>query len=101
MYNLILLNSAKLELYNAIAFYNTREDKLGKLFSKNAFHLIETILSNPKLFVKVKKEYRQALIKKFPFVIVYKIDDKTKLLLLFRFFTQTVTQNISTKIKII
>jgi len=60
------------ELDGAILYYNQKGGKrLAVRFLKEYRKLRERILKNPFQFGEVENDYRQAIFKSFPYVIVY------------------------------
>ncbi|MDQ5930075.1 MAG: hypothetical protein QG594_1858 [Bacteroidota bacterium] len=71
----ILTSRAENELENAYYFYNSISTKIGDNFLKQINECIQSILLYPELYPLKFDNYRQAVVKKFPFVIIYtKID---------------------------
>ncbi len=73
-FEVFLLPKAKAELEEAALWYEAQQKELGiKLI--NSFEKELSILQTNALLYSVKyKNYREALIRIFPFVIVYKIE---------------------------
>ncbi len=66
-----------LEEYKAASiWYEERQEGLGLRFEKAIDSKIRQILHNPLAFAKNKGSYRQAKTRTFPFVIVYKLNDR-------------------------
>ncbi|MFI5195863.1 MAG: type II toxin-antitoxin system RelE/ParE family toxin [Chitinophagales bacterium] len=66
-----------LDEYKAASiWYEKQQDGLGTKFEKAIDNKIKQILHNPLAFAKNKRSYRQASIRTFPFVIVYKINSR-------------------------
>lgn len=74
MLGLIILEEAKAELIEAALYYELQKTGLGERFSLAVKKQIDVILRTPKLYQRKKKEYREVLIKPFPFLLVYRID---------------------------
>jgi hypothetical protein len=63
------------ELEDALYFYDLISTKIGDNFLNQINECIESILLNPETYKLEFDVYRQAVVKKFPFVIIYtKID---------------------------
>lgn len=74
-YKIIFTPIAKIEIQNAIYFYNNKQHGLGRKFYNELKNTTKLILANPYLQI-LFKEYRGLIIKKFPFYqIVYFIDE--------------------------
>ena len=78
MYTLILLEEAKQEWLDASIYYETKQKGLGLRFSAAVEEHLNIITHTPKHYKKIKKEYREILIKHFPFLIIYRIDEVKK-----------------------
>lgn len=67
------------DMIDAYEWYENKSTGLGEEFGKTIATKIGIILSNPFVFSsKAKKHYREAILQKFPFIIVYKINEATK-----------------------
>jgi plasmid stabilization system protein ParE len=75
MYSLILLEDAKQEWLDSAFYYELKQKGLGERFSKAVEEHLESIVKTPKHYKKTKKEYREAVIKHFPFLVVFRIDE--------------------------
>ena len=75
VYNLLVLEEAKLEISKAYLHYEACSEGLGEQFLDVLDEYYVTKLRNPKLYAKKYKDMRQALIKKFPYVIIYEIEN--------------------------
>ena len=77
MYIVKLLLEAEIELTETCAWYNKRKPGLGKSFLNEFNRSINLLANNPLHFaVNFSEKYRFALLKKFPYSIVYRIDDE-------------------------
>jgi len=73
----VLSLQAENELEDALYFYDLISTKIGDNFLNQINTCIESILLNPETYKLEFDVYRQAVVKKFPFVIIYtKIDSK-------------------------
>ena len=75
MYSLVLLEDAKQEWLDSVFYYENKQKGLGERFSKAIEEHLKLIAVTPKHYKKVKKEYRQIVIKHFPFLIIFRIDE--------------------------
>lgn len=67
---------AENELDIAFDFYDSISSKIGDAFLYQINECIKSILINPETYKIEFEIYRQAVVKKFPFVIIYtQIDD--------------------------
>ena len=74
-YSLLFLEEAKQEWLDAVEYYESKQKRLGTRFSKSVEAHLQILIKSPKYFKKVKKDYRQILVKPFPFLIIYRIDE--------------------------
>nr|WP_314492828.1 type II toxin-antitoxin system RelE/ParE family toxin [uncultured Chryseobacterium sp.] len=63
-----------LEILQAYIYYEDAQKGLGERFIKHLEKYLRRIQNNPKHF-QLKKNYREAFIQKFPFLMVYDIID--------------------------
>lgn len=71
----VLSIQAENELEDAYDFYNLISTKIGDEFLIQINNCIQSILSHPESYPLDFETYRKAVVKKFPFVIIYtKID---------------------------
>lgn len=64
---------AEEEYSSAFQYYQDQLPALANKFEKETDYLIEQLKSNPYLFQRKFKHYREAVFKRFPFYIVYEI----------------------------
>lgn len=70
---------ASKEYKDSILWYDEQQEGLGERFLIEFRNKVELILLNPKIFSsKEIKNYREASMDNFPFVIVYKLYEKKK-----------------------
>lgn len=77
IYKLELRKRAFNQMQKSFQFYEFRSNGLGDRFLETIYTYLEKIQDNPYLFSSKNDSIREAYIKKFPFVIVYEIVDKT------------------------
>ncbi|MCC6372869.1 MAG: type II toxin-antitoxin system RelE/ParE family toxin [Bacteroidia bacterium] len=75
MYSVILLEEARNEWLDSAFYYEVQQKGLGERFSTIVKITLDKISENPKIFQKKKNDYRQAVLKPFPFVVLF-IRDK-------------------------
>lgn len=75
-YILEIKDEANIEIIEAYLYYEEKRLGLGEEFLDHLNSYFERIITNPKHFPKKRKPYREAFIKRFPFLIVYEITDK-------------------------
>ena len=66
------------EYRQASVWYEENQTGLGLRFEKAIENKIRQIEYNPLLFNKVKGAYRRAVIRIFPFIIIYKYNSRKK-----------------------
>jgi plasmid stabilization system protein ParE len=72
-YKISIENKALKEAKDAYDYYEKKQKKLGERFNDSLNKSINLIRVNPKYYRKIRKEIRQILLDKFPFVIVFEI----------------------------
>ena len=73
MYRLILKPHAVSTAAEAYQWYEEKSKGLGEVFLSELHTCFKKIESNPKLFGKIKKNFRQIKLKRFPYVIIYEV----------------------------
>ncbi|MGW1454488.1 type II toxin-antitoxin system RelE/ParE family toxin [Salegentibacter sp. UBA1130] len=72
-YKIRILPRASLEISDALKWYSSRNLKAGKELLKEINLIYNLLRFDPYLFSEIKKGYRQVPLKKFPFLIIYRI----------------------------
>ncbi len=72
-YNIHLLESAISDLDASISYYDNQRKGLGEEFEEEIFLLIELINKNPFLFPIKHDVLREAVVRRFPYIVVYSI----------------------------
>ncbi len=75
-YKLIILERAVLEFEDACLYYNKQAPGLGVEFQDEIITLLGFIKDNPLLFPIKFAHIREAVVRRFPFVINYEIAEK-------------------------
>lgn len=89
IYAIKINDAAKLELNEAVIWYELQQKGLGSRFIIAFENHLTIIEKNPKLYAKKKKEYREVLIKPFPFLLVYRIEkEKSRVVITAVFHTK-------------
>ena len=70
---IVFRDKALKELYQAYWWYEDRKEGLGELFFDEINSSLEVIKTKPEAFQIRYKKFHQIPIKKFPYVILYKI----------------------------
>src|SRR6266513_2135945 len=74
-YNLIVRDKAIAELENAYQWYERQRKGLGEIFLDTVRKCNREISEHPGTFKVTYRKFREAWLKKFPFVVVYFIDE--------------------------
>lgn len=72
-YKLELHELAEQELWDAVDWYDEQKNRLGKEFAKALQDVMVSVRKDPKRFPKVNKKRRKAVIKRFPYIIIFEI----------------------------
>ena len=75
--NLELHELAEQELWEAVDWYDSKKNRLGKEFARELQEIMQTIRKFPMRYPKVHKEIRKAVLKRFPYVVIYEIQKDT------------------------
>lgn len=73
VYILEVKNEANLEIIEAYLYYEAKRTGLGEEFLEHLDIYFDRITVNPKHFPQRRKPYREAFIKRFPFLLIYEI----------------------------
>ena len=79
-YSLTFHPAALTEYSEARIWYELRRHDLGMQFERVVENKIEEIISNPRAYSLNKGTYRQAKIQQFPFVIVFGLNEKKRVI---------------------
>lgn len=74
-YRLVILPKAQAEMAHAVDRYELQQAKLGKRFISCVDKLFNIFLKNPFQFSEKTPPFREALVAKFPYLIIYQIND--------------------------
>ena len=77
-YKIIVNPSARLDIIEAIEWYNEHQSNLGFRFYISTQTTLNNIMRNPSGFAIRYKTIRTAIIKKFPYMIHYIADQQTE-----------------------
>ncbi len=86
MIRIVLSSTAKNELEASYLCYEERSAGLGKRFLDVIDQSFQMIKLNPDGFPKKNQEYREFVLKRFPFVIIYQFDKINKMIYVLRIF---------------
>jgi mRNA-degrading endonuclease RelE of RelBE toxin-antitoxin system len=79
MYEIVIHESADEELNAAALFYESRETDLGQEFLKELSISFNRIREYPYSYSIVFEEYRRCVMARFPFSVVYRIEEESVL----------------------
>jgi len=86
MYQLLFRDRAVDEMQDAYNWYEEQVTGLGDKFIAVVKNNIDIILRNPKSFKTSYKNFKEVFIRKFPFIIVYYIDDSKRAVVIMSVF---------------
>ena len=75
MYILEIKEEANLEIIDAYLYYESKQLGLGETFLEQLELYFKRITENPKHF-EVKNNYRETYIRKFPYLIIFRIEEE-------------------------
>lgn len=75
-YTLDILEEANLEIVEAFVYYERANAGLGEKFLKHLEDYLDRIATNPEHFPQKNKAFREAFLRRFPFLVVYEIVDE-------------------------
>lgn len=81
-FQVVILEKAFQEIENARDFYENNQINLGTSFTKEVFSIIEILESNPLLFPVKFNNMREALVNKFPFVVIFEVLPNNEIIVL-------------------
>lgn len=74
---LIFAPEAQTDIGEAFAWYESQRGGLGEEFLSCVDACIQKICRTPEIYAKVYKEYRRALVRRFPYAIFYECAGET------------------------
>lgn len=78
MYDLVINELAEQEYAEAAVWYQEQGYGLGDRFRAHVLETIQVILKNPQLFNITHKDFHEAVVDVFPFIVVYYVNERTK-----------------------
>jgi hypothetical protein len=74
-----ILSVARQEFRDAARWYDERQPGVGRRFARAVIDVLKRIRENPERFAlyegkNVEGDYRRAIVRKFPYLIVYRIE---------------------------
>ncbi len=85
-YSFIINEEAIDELKEAFLWYEEQQSGLGKEFRTEVYNKLSKVCNNPFHYKIPSKKFHEALIKRFPFLIVYFVDEKNELIIVTAIF---------------
>jgi mRNA-degrading endonuclease RelE of RelBE toxin-antitoxin system len=76
-YELDIKVTATADLLKAAKYYNSEQKGLGERFLSCWEQTLESLKQDPNIYQKKHKNFRQILIKPFPYHIIYEIEQST------------------------
>lgn len=76
-YDIILHPLAETEMWDATDWYDSQKDDLGKQFAAEMDFVVSAIQRMPNRFPLVFDQKRAALFRRFPYRVIFTIDDNT------------------------
>ena len=70
-HHLVITEEADFEIISTYKWYEDKLEELGERFLLELDNSFNQIDRNPKSFQIIYKKHRQAILKKFPFVVIY------------------------------
>jgi plasmid stabilization system protein ParE len=86
MYKAIILPLAKDDIKSAAHWYNDKQQGLGKRFTKEVRDKVLFIRKNPKVVAIRYDDTRCAVLRIFPFMIHFNVDEDNKLVIIVAVF---------------
>lgn len=86
-YRLQIHPFAESELKDAKNWYNIQKEDLGNEFIEEVENKLLQIVQNPNRYAKIRKDVRKAVLKRFPYSIVYSVVNDT--VKIYSFFHQS------------
>lgn len=85
-YKFIVLHKALLETKEAYLWYENKTNGLGDKFLNEIKKHKSIIASNPEIFKKTYKDFREVPLKMFPFVLLYALEKSKKEIIILSLF---------------
>ncbi|MGC4037398.1 MAG: type II toxin-antitoxin system RelE/ParE family toxin [Chitinophagaceae bacterium] len=80
IYSTEFLSKARNELLAAWEWYEERQPGLGDKFKEEVYRCVRVMEKNPKRYPERKKTYREAGVKIFPYLVIYRIHERKKII---------------------
>ncbi len=76
-FRLVILDEVFAELNEAALYYEERQDSLGLALLEEFESALIRISKNPESFQKKYKNFRQSLLNRFPYLVLFEIDESS------------------------
>ena len=86
IYKAVLQPRARMELLDAWIWYEERQVGLGDRFENEVYKRIEQIQQHPERYPERKEFFRETKIKIFPYLIIYRVAEKERVILISSIF---------------
>lgn len=73
--NILFLELAEQEFYDSQDYYEEQQLNLGVRFKKEIYSTLKRIQKFPNMYVKVRNDVRKCVVNKFPFNVLYSIEE--------------------------
>lgn len=90
---------ANLELIEAVVWYESNKINLGKEFKIKLTEVLKLVCSNPYYFQIKHSSFREVKIKKFPFLVIYEVNEKLHEILILSVFNTSRNPKLKFKKK--
>ncbi len=76
-----LHEAASAELWEVIDWYDAQKGNLGKEFARELERAVKSISQTPNAFAKVEGEARKAVLRRFPYIVIFIVKDESLVIL--------------------
>jgi len=88
-YGVTVLRKAQNEFEDSVEWYRKRSRKAAEGFITNFREAVGLVSSAPHRWPEYHKDYRECLVRDYPFTIVYRVDEPAKLVVIVSVFHQS------------
>ena len=85
-YTVKVLVKAQMELLLSLKWYDGQLDGLGDRLELSVLKKIDSIINNPLIYPNKKFDFRECKVDDFPFLIIYKVDPRKHLIVIYAIF---------------
>jgi plasmid stabilization system protein ParE len=85
-YSFIINDEALKELIEEFLWYEEQQPGLGKEFRTEVYIKLNKVCNNPFHYKIPNKKFHEALVERFPFLIVYFVDEENKVIIVTAIF---------------